>query len=102
MVISLFKRREHSRRSPSGRTAHVRATMVSSSEKETSLKKRKPRPCPVCGKPILTTRMRGGGMVHFNGAEGLTNIKHACLHIGDGLGRRRGVDMNDLFDPASE
>jgi len=38
-----------------------------------------------------------GGWAHFEGGEGLTRIKHPCLHLGEGLSRRRGEDTPDLF-----
>jgi len=48
--------------------------------------------------------MKKGGWAHFEGAKGLRNIKHPCLHRGEGLSRRREKDMDDLFDkhPPSE
>lgn len=99
MAEHLVRRRPHSRRTPSGRTTYVSAAWVpvrSSGEKKP--KQRRLRPCPICGAPMLTVRMQRGGFVHFNGTEGLTRTKHFCMHLGEGLGRRRGEDMDDLFD----
>jgi hypothetical protein len=45
--------------------------------------------------------MPRGGWGHFNGAPGLGKIKHPCMYLGQGLGRRRAVDMDDLFDAIS-
>ena len=41
--------------------------------------------------------MPKGGWVHFEGGKGLTRIKHPCLHLGEGLGKRRDEDTPDLF-----
>jgi hypothetical protein len=42
--------------------------------------------------------MKKGGWAHFEGARGLGQIKHACLHRGEGLSRRRDNETLDLFD----
>lgn len=42
--------------------------------------------------------MKRGGWAHFEGAKGLGRIKHACLHRGEGLSRRRDKDTPDLFE----
>ena len=60
----------------------------------TSLK----RACPVCRALIVSVGMPKGGWVHFEGGEGLTRIKHPCLHLGEGLSRRRDGTTPDLFE----
>ncbi|GKY87393.1 hypothetical protein STA1M1_12620 [Sinisalibacter aestuarii] len=56
------------------------------------------RRCPVCGAPVINVRMPNGGWAHFEGAKGLSRIKHPCLHIGEGLSRRRDDNTPDLFE----
>jgi hypothetical protein len=54
----------------------------------------------MCGSDVLSVRMPRGGWGHFNGNEGLSRMKHPCMYLGQGLGRRRGDGMDDLFDAA--
>lgn len=42
--------------------------------------------------------MPNGGMVHFEGAPGLSRIKHPCLHRGEGMSKSRDDSTLDLFE----
>lgn len=53
--------------------------------------------CPYCGTAIISVNMRNGGWAHFEGAIGLTRIKHPCLHRGEHLGKSRDETTPDLF-----
>jgi len=41
--------------------------------------------------------MPNGGWAHFEGAKGLTRVKHPCLNIGEGLSKKRDNQTPDLF-----
>ena len=68
-------RRAHARRLRTGRTIFVCGGWVLQGEcvsgNGTSFK----RACPVCGALIVSVGMPKGGWVHFEGGEGLTQIK---------------------------
>lgn len=91
-------RKSHARRLATGRTVSVCGGWVLRGERlggdGTSFK----RACPVCGALIVSIGMRKGGWVHFEGGEGLTRIKHPCLHLGEGLSRQRDLATPDLFE----
>lgn len=93
-----IKRRAHTRLLRKGRTAFVAEAWVLIRSGKGKPKRNHRRPCPLCGAPMLTVRMPRGGWAHFNGTAGLGRIKHPCMYIGKDLGRRRAVDMDDLFD----
>lgn len=42
-----------------------------------------------------------GGWVNFEGAKGLTRIKHPCMHVGDGMGGKRDDLTGNLFETTS-
>ena len=91
-------RKSHARRLATGQTVSVCGGWVLRGERVggdgTSFK----RACPVCGALIVSVGMRKGGWVHFEGGEGLTRIKHPCLHLGEGLSRQRDLATPDLFE----
>jgi hypothetical protein len=92
------RRRAHRRRAKSGGTRLVRATWELRSGRSKQQTKSYRHPCPDCGAAVLSVRMNRGGWAHFEGAKGLTSVKHACFHRGEGLGRRRDSETPDLFD----
>ena len=98
MTARLVKRRAHPRRLPSGRTTFVRETLVFYDGANNANQNAYRHPCPVCGTEIITVRMPNRGIVHFEGAVGLTKIKHSCLHIDRNRGRKRDDQTLDLFD----
>lgn len=51
----------------------------------------------MCGAALIRVIMPNGGRAHFEGANGLTWVKHPCLHLGEGLSRKRDDDTPDLF-----
>ncbi|SHF00835.1 hypothetical protein SAMN05444279_1145 [Ruegeria intermedia] len=96
MAEDWFRRRAHRRRLPGGRETHVRETWVPR-HPEADRKKSFRSRCPRCGAAIVSVPMPNGGRVHFEGGKGLGRIKHPCLHVGEGLSRRRADDTDDLF-----
>jgi hypothetical protein len=101
MVDRWIKRRAHTRFLGTGRavpvaTAWVRISTCDEGKPQRSFRRR----CPMCGSDVLSVRMPRGGWGHFNGNEGLSRMKHPCMYLGQGLGRRRGDGMDDLFDAA--
>lgn len=92
-----IKRREHTRRLGCGRWTRVRETRVfcEAADKRSNSYV---HPCPTCGAPILSIHMRNGGWLHVGAAVGLRRIKHACMHLGEGLSRRRDDNTLDLFE----
>lgn len=92
-----IKRRAHERRTTSGRSTHVRETWEHRQSGKDNKKHAYRRRCPTCGADIISVRMGNGGWAHFEGAKGLSRIKHPCLHIGDRLSRRRDDKTLDLF-----
>jgi hypothetical protein len=94
----LSYRKPHSRRLSTGRIVPVRGGWVNHSdraqEKGASLK----RACPSCGASIISVHMPRGGWAHFEGRKGLTDLKHPCLHLGEGVSRRRDESTPDLFE----
>lgn len=93
-----IKRRAHSRRLRNGGTTYVQESWERrhlSSERRGERYRQK---CSRCGAHIISVHMPNGGWAHFEGAKGLTRIKHPCLHLGEGLGRDRDDKTLDLFD----
>ncbi|MDK1390013.1 hypothetical protein QN224_32355 [Sinorhizobium sp. 8-89] len=93
-----FPRKSHPRRLASGKVTSVCSTIVCRGVDEKSKKQSYRHPCPHCGAQIVSVHMRNGGWAHFEGKQGLSRTKHSCLHLGDGLGRRRDNLTPDLFD----
>lgn len=93
-----FKRRAHIRHLSHGGSTTVRESWVllgaGSSQRRGSYRRKYPR----CGAPVISVNMRNGGWAHFEGAKGLTRVKHPCMHIGEGLSRKRDENTPDLFD----
>lgn len=97
MCEDWFRRRAHKRRLPGGGEAYVRETWVprrAGADRKRNLRNR----CPRCGAELVSVTMPNGGRVHFEGGKGLGCIKHPCLHVGEGLSRRRADDTDDLFE----
>jgi hypothetical protein len=90
-------RKEHARRLRTGRTISVCGSWVLQCERVSRSGSSFKRACPLCGALIVSVGMPKGGWVHFEGGEGLTRIKHPCLHLGEGLSRRRDATTPDLF-----
>lgn len=103
MDVQWIRRRAHTRRSKSGRTTLVRGTWEQRSARLGKNKKQiysYRHHCRSCGAEVISVRMPRGGWGHFEGREGLGRIKHPCFYRGEGLGRDRETDMDDLFhDP---
>lgn len=91
-------RKAHARRLETGRTISVCGGWVLQGDRLSSDSTSFKRACPVCGALIVSVGMPKGGWVHFEGGEGLTRIKHPCLHLGEGLSRRRDGTTPDLFE----
>ena len=91
-------RKAHARRLGTGRTISVCGGWVLQGERVSTNGTSFNRACPVCGALIVSVGMPKGGWVHFEGGEGLTRIKHPCLHLGEGLSRRRDGITPDLFE----
>ena len=91
------RRRGHNRRLRSGRLTYVRDSWVLRrlSEKR---HQRYRHPCPHCGAEIISIHMPNRGWAHFEGKRGLTRVKHACMHPGEGLSRARDSETLDLFE----
>jgi hypothetical protein len=92
-----IKRREHIRRIGFGRWTRVRESRVFC-EAVDQRANGYVHPCPICGEPILSIHMRNGGWLHVGAAVGLRRVKHACMHLGEGLSHRRDSETPDLFD----
>jgi hypothetical protein len=41
--------------------------------------------------------MPNGGWAHFEGAEGVERVKHPCMHLGEGLSKKRDEQTLELF-----
>jgi hypothetical protein len=94
----LRRRRAHPRRLRSGRTTLVRETWVVSDEHGRGRANAYRHPCPRCGVVIISVHMKRGGWAHFEGGKGLGRVKHPCLHLGEGLSRRRDTETLELFE----
>lgn len=42
--------------------------------------------------------MPNRGWAHFEGAQGLTRVKHPCLHLGEGLSKKKDEETLELFE----
>lgn len=91
-------RKAHARRLRTERTVSVCGGWVLQDEHVSRDGSSFKRACPACGALIVSGGMPKGGWVHFEGGEGLTRIKHPCLHLGEGLSRRRDETTPDLFE----
>lgn len=98
MKPRLIKRRAHKRRLRNGRSTRVRESWVIQRTEPGKQNGSYRHACPRCGAPVISVRMKNGGWVHFEGTKGLTSVKHPCMHIGEGLSRRRDENTPDLFD----
>jgi len=92
-----FKRKQHLRRLASGKHVPISACWVPNGMNSPDKTSRRTHPCPQCGAIISTVRMPNRGWVHFETGKGLSHIKHPCLHLGEGLSRKRDNDTQDLF-----
>ena len=101
MTARWVRRKQHCRHLRSGKTVFVRANWamydISASRRNGSYQ----HPCPSCGARVISVHMPNGGWAHFEAAEGLTRIKHPCLHRGEGMPRGRDALTMDLFDTGS-
>lgn len=97
MTDRWFFRKPHTRCLSTGRTVSGRGGWVLRGSQRCSKGTSFKRACPICGAPILSVGMPKGGWVHFEGRSGLTRVKHSCLHLGEGLSRRRDENTPDLF-----
>jgi hypothetical protein len=97
MPVRLIRRRADARWLTNSRLAIVRESwvLISLGRSERGNSYRHPRPC--CGSPKITVRMPNGGWAHFEGAEGLERVKHPCMHLGEGLSKKRDEQTLDLF-----
>lgn len=94
----LARRRSHLRRLKSGRPVIVGEHWIVLDHGVTERRGSYRHPCPKCRTEIISVRMPNGGWVHFEGQAKLSRIKHPCMHIGEGLGRRTDDLTQDLFD----
>lgn len=103
MAKRWVRRRPHRRRLRSGRMAEVRETWILHDLEP--VRRRKDRryrhTCPHCSASIISVHMPNAGWAHFEGAKGLTRVKHPCLHRGLGLPGGRDELTLDLFEGAT-
>lgn len=97
MQPRLIKRRAHTRRLANSRLALVRESWVLSSFGQSKRGNSYRHPCPCCRSLIISVRMPNGGWAHFEGKEGLEKVKHPCMHLGEGLSKKRDTQTLDLF-----
>lgn len=93
-----IRRRAHTRRLLKGGATYVRANWALRCSKGVSKSGSYRHPCPHCGASVTSVHMPNGGWAHFEGGKGLGRVKHPCLHIGDGLSKKRDDQTGDLFD----
>jgi hypothetical protein len=98
MTNRWYYRNEHTRRLSTGRTVSVRGSWALRGDRGSRKGASFRRTCPICGALIVSVGMPKGGWAHFEGDRGLTRIKHPCLHLGEGMCRRRVEDTPDLFE----
>ena len=99
MSYQWTKRKSHFRRLKSGCTVRVAESWILRDINEQVEKKQAfVHGCPKCGARILSVHMPNGGWAHFESGEGLSRVKHPCLHLGEGLGKKRDLETDDLFD----
>lgn len=97
MQPRLIRRRAHTRRLANSRFALIRESWILGGMKQTELGNSYRQPCPCCASPIISVRMPNGGWAHFEGKEGLERVKHPCMHLGEGLSKKRDEQTLDLF-----
>lgn len=98
MELRWVTRRAHARRLPAGGTAYVRGSWVLTKSGSDRKRRSHRSPCPKCGAGVLSVNMPNGGWGHFEGAEGLSRVKHPCFDRRMPA-VRRGDDGNlDLFE----
>lgn len=95
-------RRSHPRRLSNGKTTEVRASWVLKHSPDEKKRLSLRHQCPMCGAEVVTVRMPNGGSAHFEGGKGLSRIKHACLHLGERLSRKRDENTDDLFNSCGD
>ena len=93
-----IRRRAHPRRLSGGGYTYVRESWAIQRSETKQRMRRYRHPCPRCGAQIISVNMPNGGWAHFEGMKGASRIKHPCLHIGEGLSRRRDDKTPDLFE----
>jgi hypothetical protein len=93
-----IRRRAHLRRLTRGRATYVRESWAFLRVEADRRSARYRHECPDCGALIISVNMPNGGWAHFEGARGLTRVKHPCLHRGEGLSSNRDDQTPDLFD----
>ncbi len=99
MPYQWIKRKSHFRRLKSGRSVIIAESWILRDINEQAQKKQAyGHSCPKCGARILSVHMPKGGWAHFEGGEGLSRVKHPCLHLGEGLSKKRDLETHDLFD----
>lgn len=98
MAHRWIPRKSHMRRLPSGKVTSVCGTIVHYSAGEARKRQNYRHNCPHCGAKIVSIHMSNGGWAHFEGQKGLSRTKHWCLHLGEGMSRRRDKFTLDLFD----
>ncbi len=96
MADRWVRRKSHIRRLRPGFTTRVRENWVRYGAERNDQNSK--GHCPKCGASIIGKRMPNGGHVYFEGAKGLERVKHACMHRGEGLGKRRDDLTLDLFE----
>ena len=92
-----IRRRSHTRRLPNGGSTHVRESWAIQHSEANQRRKHYRHKCPHCGAQIISVNMPNRGWAHFEGAKGLTRIKHPCLHVGERLPNNRDGQTIDLF-----
>lgn len=96
VIMSWVKRQAHRRIIKSGGLTYVRESWAFYDFTAKKRSKKYQHLCPMCGTKITSIHMPNGGWVHRE--NGLKDVKHPCLHRGDGLSRRKDKDTRDLFD----
>ncbi len=102
MTIRYVTRRQHARRTRSGRIIIVREHLALYDRDGEARKKSYRHPCPKCGAEVVSTKVRNGGWIHREGGKHLSHVKHACFYMGDRLSRKRDEDTPDLFETATK
>ena len=99
VTLKWIFRKAHQRRTKSGKYVRVCECYVprSVAEKSTSKVAYKSA-CPECGAGIVSVQMPNGGWGHFEGKQGLGDVKHPCFNRGDRLPKKRDEITPDLFD----
>lgn len=98
MALQWVKRKSHVRYLPRGGTTFVRSNWALRQARSETQSCSYRHHCPDCGAEIISVGMKRGGWVHFEGARGLSTVKHSCLHRGEHLGKVRDDETLDLFD----